>query len=195
MDIMSIVKADAFWGLFGSIVGAIIGGAVSIKATKMEIKAQNEAQEEQKKEQNKKIMLIINRYIDKEILHNYEVFEEVNKKYFPIDMLKQFTFHDFKHTFQSHTIKSSFIFKMEHFEKFKYEIVYMDDDWANTLIDIYEMFELISSVEYRDWTEDQFNFFKKAIEKVEAVIKVIKHLGELQEQLSSNYVSQISSSL
>jgi hypothetical protein len=163
MSIMDIVKADAFWGL----IGAIVGGAVSIKATKMQIKAQNEAQEEQKKEQYDKTMLIIMRFIKKEVKHNYEVFEGVNKKYFPIEMLKDFAFHDFKQTFISHTFKSSYIFNMEHYEKFKYEIAYMENTYANELIDFYELFELLSSIEYKDWTEEQFNFFKETLNKME----------------------------
>ncbi|XQY90621.1 hypothetical protein ACNRWW_13920 [Metabacillus sp. HB246100] len=166
MNIMEIVKAEAFWGL----IGAVIGGAVSIVATRMEIKAQNKAQEEQKQEQYNKTMTIIIRFIKKEVSHNYDDFKEKTEKYFPIEMIKNFTYDNLIHTFRSHYIKDSYNFVTDHYDKFKYEIAYMENRYANEIIDFYEMFDLISSTDYREWSKQEFEFFKATIEKLETFI-------------------------
>ncbi len=155
MNIMDIVKADAFWGL----VGAVIGGAVSIVATKMQIKAQNEAQKAQQEEQYNKTILIIMRFIKNEVKHNYEVFLE-NNTAFPIMLIKNYTYTNFINDYGGYSISSSFEFVTDHYEKFKYEIAYMGNDYANEIIDFYEMFELISTLDFGQWSEEEFYFFK-----------------------------------
>ncbi|MBM7691137.1 hypothetical protein JOC77_000542 [Peribacillus deserti] len=159
MEFMEIVKADAFWGL----VGAVIGGAVSIIATVMQIKAQNKAQEKQKREQHDKTMTIIVRFIKNEVRHNYEVLEEVNKEFFPLEMIKNFTYDEFIQAFRSHYIKERFEFETDHYDKFKYEIAYMENRFANEIIDFYDMFEMIRSEDYREWSKEQFENFKETL--------------------------------
>jgi len=168
MNIMEIVKAEAFWGL----IGAVIGGAVSIVATRMQINAQNKAQEKQKQEQYDKTMTVIIRFIKKEVSHNYDNFKEKTEKHFPIVMIKNFTYDDLIQTFKSHYIKDSYTFVTDHYDKFKYEIAYMENGYANEIIDFYDMFELISSTDYREWSEEEFEFFKATLENLETFLVV-----------------------
>lgn len=85
----------------------------------------------------------------------------------PVEMIKDFTYSDFINAFRNHSIRSVFVFDTDHYDKFKYEIAYMENRYANEIIDFYVMFELISTLDYSQWTEEQFNFFKETLEKLE----------------------------
>lgn len=167
LEWMDIVKDDAFWGL----IGAVIGGGLSIGASMMQIKAQQKTLEAQQREQKNKTMVVIMRFIKKEVVENYEVLNDVLDDFgFSLEFIDQFTYKEFSAAFQSHYIKERFVFKSDHYNKFKYEIAYMEHKYANEIIDYYELFEFISSVDFRDWTEEGFNFYKKTLKDLKFFI-------------------------
>lgn len=163
---MEIVKADAFWGL----VGAVIGGSVSIVATKMQIKAQNEAQLAQQKEQHDKTMLIIMRFIKKEVKHNYEVFKEFIEKYEPMERVKNLTYAEFSKKYTGILLNDGIDSETTHYDKFKYEIAYMENVFANEIIDFYDLFEMFKGRDLKYFSEGEHKFIKETLNKMEFFI-------------------------
>jgi hypothetical protein len=179
VDIIAIIKAVFKNEAFLIILGAVIGGTFTLKGSKIQVKAQMDALEQQKRTESNKTFRVIHKFIRKEIQSNYDLFIKANAS-LPLDLVEGYEFEEFTEHYRSYSINYGHGFKTDHYDQFKYDIVYMDNNFADELIDYYELFDLVSKVDYREFTEEQYYFFKETLLKLQFfLIADYDHWGAL----------------
>lgn len=128
------MDTDTLLNGFVGLIGALIGAGGSIRATKIQLIEQNN---KQKQDENNNVKLtkdIIEAFLVNEIKYNLE----------EIRFLERFFLEEYGSKSHTH-VGTSFTYKSDEYEKVKYRIMEITSSNTLNVIEIYQMFYMLSN--------------------------------------------------